>query len=211
MILEKIKSVIGFDWEKMSKEQKLLYSFLQKKWELGDKSLKFGKFLRAIETEEQAQEIAAGFFVGQEKTQQKKDSLEAFANIDLSVEDFLIGRNGSTAKVSLKKISDTSFSVNDLVILESDSDDNWSIIGNSVYKCPGSREMNAHFSSIMRKLSSVVEANFEVETAKKYRSLHESQNGDDPVVFLQHDGTGDSVFISDSFNSAQIKNFISQK
>lgn len=41
--------------------------------------------------------------------------------------------------------------------------------------------------------------------AEKYRELFERENGSQPVIWLAHDATGESVFIADSFNSNLIR------
>lgn len=43
------------------------------------------------------------------------------------------------------------------------------------------------------------------ESAADYRRLYEAQHGKAPVVWVKNDETGESVFISDSFNTERIK------
>lgn len=41
--------------------------------------------------------------------------------------------------------------------------------------------------------------------AEKYRDLYNQVNSRDPVIWIKHNGTGESVIIADSFNTEIIK------
>ena len=46
------------------------------------------------------------------------------------------------------------------------------------------------------------------ELAAKYRALYNQVNSNDPVIWIKHNDTGESVIIADSFNTEIIKRCI---
>lgn len=44
--------------------------------------------------------------------------------------------------------------------------------------------------------------------AARYRALYNQVNGKDPVIWIKHNDTGESVIIADSFNTELIKRCI---